>query len=57
MDYKQLYTKKTYKCQHGDKKKERGKSKFLLLEECQPINVNQMVKIEKSLFYNHHSNT
>lgn len=39
------------------KKKEREKSKFLLLEECQPINVNQMVKIEKSLFYNSHSNT
>ena len=58
MDYKQLYTK-IYKCQHGDKKKkkEREKSKFLLLEECQPINVNQMVKTEKSLFYNSHSNT
>lgn len=36
--------------------KQERKGKFLI-EECQLINVKEVIKIEKSLLRNHHSNT
>lgn len=33
-----------------------GKRMIIFIEECQLINVDRRIKIEKSPFWNHHSN-